>query len=208
MTLEKPVALGFRAGRGGSLVVAITMDDSEPRLVQSTFLATADEGDRLAFEPYHVAFEMAEGKGGEIPEDAVAAVAEGRQRQEVLAVQKLGEIVGRLRGEGWAAKSAALLVNRAGWMTDLLQYSLFDPSHPPVAEGLAVRDAQRSAIERCGIKRVEMDEKSMPEAAQVKLGLSPGGLEARLKALGAGVKPWRKEHRLAGLAAWLAAAAV
>ena len=29
---------------------------------------------------------------------------------------------------------AALLVNRAGWITDLLEHSLSAPEHPPVAE--------------------------------------------------------------------------
>ncbi|MGZ3275591.1 MAG: hypothetical protein ACXU82_01220 [Caulobacteraceae bacterium] len=205
MSLEARVALGFRAGRGGSLVVGVRLDGRGPRVVLSTFLATAEEGDRLALEPYHVAFEIARGSGGAIPADAVA---EGRRRQEVLAADGLAGIVGRLRAEGSEPAVAALLVNRAGWVTDLLQYSLFDPAHPPVAEGLAVRDAFRSAIGRCGLDLVETDEKSLPEAASIKLGLSPGELEGRLKTLGANVKPWRKEQKLACLAAWLAAAAV
>jgi len=201
-----PVALGFRASRGGALVVGVTLDGNEPRLALSTILSTAAEGDRLAFEPYHMAFEMAQG-ASEVSPKARAAVAEGRRRQEALAAEGLHEIIRRLEGEGRHPSVAALLVNRAGWMTDLLQYSLFDPSHPPVAEGLAVRDALRSAIGRCGLELIEMDEKSLPESASLKLGLSPGELEARLKALGGGAKPWRKEHKLACLAAWLAATA-
>jgi len=199
------VALGFRAGRGGSLIVGVGVEAGKPRLVLSSYLATAAEGDRLAYEPYHVAYEMARGSGGAIPAEAVA---EGRRRQEALAAEGLAGIVGKLRREGTEPAAAALLVNRAGWMTDLLQYSLFDPAHPPVAEGLAVRDALRFAVGQCGLDLIEMDEKSLPEAAPIKLGLSPGDVEGRLKALGAGVKPWRKEHKLAALAAWLAAAAV
>jgi hypothetical protein len=200
------IALGLRAGRGGALAVAVAVEGGEPRVALSTRLATAAEGDRLAFEPYHVAFEMAEG-ASEVPAQAAAAVAEGRRRQEILAAEGLQDIVHRLDGEGSRPAAAALLVNRAGWVTDLLRYSLFDPSHPPVAEGLAVRDALRCAIRACGLDLIEIDEKSLPESAQVKLGLSPGELEARLKALGAATKPWRKEHRLACLAAWLAATA-
>ena len=186
--------------------MGVCVDGGEPRLVLSSFLATAAEGDRLAFEPYHVAFEIAQ--RGEGPADAEAAVAEGRRRQQALAVAGLEAVIGRLRDEGREPVAAALLVNRAGWVTDLLQYSLFDPAHPPVAEGLAVRDALRSAFGRSGLDLIEMDEKSLPEAAAIKLGFSAGELESRLKALGAGVKPWRREHKLAALAAWLAAAAV
>jgi hypothetical protein len=204
--MSGPVALGLRAERGGSVVVGVAVDDGEPRLVLSAFLATAAEGDRLAFEPYHVAFELA-GGAREAPADAAAAVAEGRWRQAALAAAGLAEIVARLEGEGRRPAVAALLVNRAGWITDLLHHSLSDPAHPPVAEGLAVRDALRFAIARCGLRIDELDEKSLPEAAAIKLGLTEGELEARLKALGGGAKPWRKEQKLACLAAWVAAAA-
>jgi hypothetical protein len=202
------IALGFRAQRGGAVVLGIALTGGEPRVLLSTLLATAAEGDRLAFEPYHVAFEMAQGAGG-VPAQAAAAVAEGRRRQGVLAAAGLEQIVGPLREAGSRPAIAALLVNRAGWVTDLLEYSLFDPSHPPVAEGLAVRDALRLAIAGCGLDLIELDEKSLPEAAPIELGLSPGELEGRLTALGAAAgRPWRKEQKLACLAAWLAAAAV
>jgi hypothetical protein len=206
--LTGQVALGFRAFRGGSVVVGVALDRGAPRLVLSTVLATAAEGDRLAFEPYHAAFEMARGAGGRVPPEAAAAVAEGRRRQEALAAEVLAAIVGRLRETGRDPAVAALLVNRAGWVTDVLQYSLFDAAHPPVAEGLAVRDALRFAVGRCGLDLIELDEKALVEGAQVKLGLSPGELKGRLAALGADAgTPWRKEQKLAGLAAWLAAAA-
>lgn len=200
------VALGLRAGRGGALAVAVGMQSGEPRLVLSTTIATAAEGDRIAFEPYHVAFEIAGGAKGEVPPEAAAVVADGRRRQEALADEGLHALIGRLQAEGQVPVIAALLVNRAGWITDLLRHSLSDPAHPAVAEGLAVRDAVRLAIDRCGLPRVEMDEKSLQETASARLGLSAAELDGRLTGLGAGMKPWRKEQKLACLAAWLAAA--
>ena len=192
-----PVALGFRAQRGGSVVVAVA---AGPRILLSTFLPTAAEGDRLSLEPYHVAFEM----GREATPESAAAVAEGRRRQDALAAEGLAGLIGQLRAMGCVPVAAALLVNRAGWITDLLGHSLSDPAHPPVAEGLAVRDALRFAFGRCGLDVTEMDEKSLPEAASIKLGLSLGELDARLRAFAA--RPWRKEQKLACLAAWLAVA--
>jgi hypothetical protein len=198
------VSLGFRVFRGGSLVVGVAVDGGEPRVVLSTVLATAAEGDRLALEPYHVAFEMAGGAREASPE-VVAAVAEGRRRQSLMAATELSDILGRLEGGDLKATIGALLINRAGWVTDLLHHVLCDPAHPPFAEGMAVRDALRSAVARQGLDLVEMDEKSLAEAGAIKLGLSPGELEGQLKTLGATTKPWRREHRLACLAAWLAA---
>jgi hypothetical protein len=195
------VGLGFRAGRGGSVVVGVA--GGEPAVVLSTFLATAAAGDRLALEPYHVAAAMARDPQGEAP--ARAAVAEGRKRQDAMAGSGLDAIVRDLEARGLKPAVAALLVNRAGWITDLLEYSLFAPEHPPVAEGLAVRDALRSALGRSGIPIREIDEKSLQEAAASGLRISISEIDARLKGFGTTAgKPWRKEQKLACLAAWLA----
>jgi len=199
------IGLGFRAGRGGSVVVAVAMDASEPRVLLSRFLATAAPGDRLSLEPYHVAAEMGRGRNGGASAKAVAAVAEGRKRQDRLAAAGLDGIVRTLREGGGEPVVAALLVNRAGWITDLLEYSLFAPEHPAVAEGLAVRDALRAAFRASGIEVLETDEKSLQESASKALRLSIAEIDQRLKALGGTAgKPWRKEQKLACLAAWLA----
>jgi hypothetical protein len=203
-----PIGLGFRALKGGGVVVGVAGNGSAPRVVLSTFLATAAEGDRLALEPYRVAAEMAQNLQGGVPSEAAMAVAEGRKRQAELAAKGLDNIVRKLREAGCEPVVAALLVNRAGWITDLLEYSLSWPEHVPVAEGLAVRDALRFAIGRVGIDVAELDEKSLPDFASRELGIPPADLDAGLKAIGAAVgRPWRKEQKLACLAAWVAVAA-
>jgi hypothetical protein len=200
-----PAALGLRAVRGGSVAVAVATDGEAPRVVLSTFLATAAEGDRLAFEPYHMAYEMERGPQGKVSAEAAAAVAEGRRRQAAAAASGLAGLVGTLEDAGCKPVLVALLVNRAGWMTDLLEHSLSAPEHPPVAEGLAVREALRFACARCALPIVEMDEKSLRESASTRLGLSPGEIDVALTGLGATVgRPWRKEQKVACLAAWLA----
>ncbi|HEY2227604.1 MAG TPA: hypothetical protein VGI22_07650 [Xanthobacteraceae bacterium] len=200
-----PIGLGLRALRGGAVVVGVAAEAGQPRVVLSSFLATAAGGDRLSLEPYLVAAEMKRGPNGEASAEAAAAVAEGRKRQDQLAANGLGEIVRKVRDAGCEPIVAALLLNRAGWITDLLAYSLSAPEHPPVAEGLAVREALRFALGRVGVQAVELDEKSLPERASEELGISPADLDARLKALGAEVgPPWRKEQKLACLAAWFA----
>ena len=204
-----PIALGFRAGRGGSVVVGVAADGPLPRVVLSTYLATAAEGDRLAFEPYQVAYEMPRGEGGGPTAEAAAAVAEGRSRQAALAATGLAALLDRLRREGFRPAVAALLINRAGWMTDLLEHSLSAPEHPPVAEGLAVRAALRTAFAGLGLDVVEMDEKSLRESASLKLPLSSSQIDIQLNAFGATVgRPWRKEQKASCLAAWVAATAL
>ena len=183
------IVLGLRAQKGGAVIVALSLAADGPRLLLSDFLPTAAEGDRLAFEPYAVAAEMD-------LNEAATAVAEGRKRQDDMAAQGLRAIIGRLEEKPVAA---ALLVNRAGWITDLLGYSREWAEHIPVAEGLAVREALRFAVARSGLKLVELDEKSLPDRA------AQAGIDAGLTALGkVTAKPWRKEQKLACLAAWVA----
>src|SRR4051812_12135991 len=158
-----PLAIGFRALKGGAVAVGVAADDDVPRVLFSTFLATADEGDRLSLEPFHVAAEMERCPDGAPSSEAAAAVAEGRRRQDAAAAAGLEVILRQLDKGGNAPVVAALLINRAGWVTDLLSYSLAFADHPPVAEGLAVRDALRAALSRLGIPVSEVDEKSLLE---------------------------------------------
>ena len=202
------IGLGFRALKGGGVVVGVAADGAAPRVVLSTFLATASDGDRLALEPYRVAAEIAQAFYGRASAEPAAAVDEGRKRQRELAAAVMENIVRTLQAKGCEVAVAALLVNRAGWITDLLEYSLSWREHAPVAEGLAVRDALRFAIGNVGLDVVEFDETSLPDLASKDLGMSPADLNASLKALGAPVgRPWRKEQKLACLAAWVAVAA-
>lgn len=202
------VVLGVRGQRGGGVVVALAMESAEPRVLMSRFLATATEGDRISMEPYHAAAEMPRLKDGSASAAAKAAVAKGRKRQEALAISGLREITTILKGQGYAVDEASLLVNRAGWMDDLLAYSLMDTGHPPVAEGLSVREALRVAFNRLHLEVSEIDEKSLPDLASQVLGLTAGAIEVRLKELGASAgRPWRKEQKLACLAAWVTCAA-
>lgn len=89
---------------------------------------------------------------------APRAVAEGRRRQEQPAAQGLNSIVRALDDARYSRAFAALVVNRAGRVTDLLQYSSSSPEQLPVAEGLAVRDAIRFAFKKCRIEAAELDE--------------------------------------------------
>ena len=201
--------LGLRAFRGGAVAVAVSVEKGEPRILLSTILATSTDDDRLSREPYHVAVEMARGPDGKASAEAAAAVTEGRRCQDALATQSLQDIVRQLKEMGHEPALAALIVNRAGWVTNLLDYSLAWPDHAPVAEGLAVRDALRAALSASGIETIEYDEKILHDLAPHTLNMWPAEIDAHLKAMGTTAgKPWRKEQKLACLAAWMAMGAL
>ena len=199
--------LGLRAFKGGAVVVGIVLEEKEPRVVLSSVLETGAPHDRVSLEPYRMAADMPPGRDGRASPEAAAIVVEGRRRQDERATEGLQSMTHRLDAAGYKVVVAALLVNRAGWITDLLEYSRAWAEHVPVAETLAVRDALRFAVDRCGIELVEMDEKSLSDVAVQTLSLPSAEMDARLKALGMPVgRPWRKEQKLAGLSAWIALA--
>jgi hypothetical protein len=197
-------AIGLRAHKGGAVAVGVCVEHGEPRVILSTTLETGMADDRLSFEPYRLAAEMARSPTGRATDEMMAVVAEGRRRQEQRAIEGLRAIVQQLDTAACKPVAIALLVNRAGWVTDLLDYSLAWAEHVPVAEALAVRDALRAAATRCGIDSIELDEKTLPELAAQMLEQRSGAIDLKLKDLGLAMgKPWRKEQKLACLAAWL-----
>jgi hypothetical protein len=202
-----PIGLGFRALKGGGVVVGVVVDEGDPRVILSTFLPTAAEGDRLALEPYRIAYEMKRGPDGEASTEAAAAVAEGTNakaswRQRVWAISSVG------CGTRDASRSLRRCSSIAPVGSPTLAYSLSWPDHVPIAEGLAVRDALRFACGRCRVEVAEIDEKSLHEVASKQLRLSPHDIDIRLKSLGAtSDRPWRREQKLACLSAWITVAA-
>lgn len=205
---EKPsAALGLRGQKGGAVVVGVMLERGEPRLLLSRFMQTHAEGDSYSLAPYEAAVRAAQESSDAPMVAAARIIQEGCERQKQLAALGLKQIREELKAAGHSTLTVALLINRAGWITDLLEYSLGWPEHVPVAENLAVRDAFRSAARELALAMTEVDEKSLMELGAQSLGTGVQELEEKLKALGAAVgPPWRKEQKLACLAAWMSLA--
>jgi hypothetical protein len=190
--------------KGGAVVVGVVADEGAPRAVCSTFLATSDEDDRLTLEPYAVGLALVSKAEAGNTEEAIEAVAVGRKRQEGLAQSGLKLLLHSLRNDGFEPLLAALLVNRAGWVSDLESYGLSSPEHAAVAEGLAVREALRKAARANEIWLEDIDEKSLRNSVAEKFNISAAAVDAVLKGAGKAMgRPWRKEQKLAFLAAWV-----
>jgi hypothetical protein len=197
--------IGFRAIRGGCVVVALNIVGGQPKMVLSSFLHTATDGDRLSLEPYSVAAELMRAKPDTALSDLEGMIADARARQNQQAFKGLAEMLDRMKMSATDRISVGLLVNRAGWITDQLSHSLSAPEHPAIAEGLAVRDALRFACDQVGLGVAELDEKTLGESAQTILDKPSSDIDATIKLLGQDAgKPWRKEQKLACLAAWMA----
>lgn len=200
----RPVTLGLRAMKGGAAMICVEANATSPRAVFSTFLATSEGSDRLSFEPYTLGFELAASDDAGSNERAIDAVKTGTKRQVGFAKKNLEAKLIALKSDGFSVGGAGLLVNRAGWVTDLIEYGLSSPEHAAVAEGLSVRDALRSAMRALKLSWIEIDEKSIESSVGDLFSISPSEINTMLKRAGKEVgRPWRTEQKLAYLAAWL-----
>lgn len=203
--MSAAAAIGFRGHMGWVAAVAVSLEDGAPRLVHSSIIATAEEGDRIAREPYHVAAGWEGAVKVPQPKDPAAVVARGKKAQLKLATAGIAEIIGLLKVQKLRIASAAVLATR-GLPADNLEHALSHQAHVPVAESASVRNAVRAACGALKIKWADVDEKSIYAVAQECLGLAEPQIKRTLTALGAGIKPWAQDQKLCVLAAWLALA--
>jgi hypothetical protein len=185
-------------------VAAVAVAESEDGivLVHSSIVATADEGDRIAKEPYHVAAGWDGLTRVLPPPDPAAVVAQGRQTQERMASQAVAGIVAELTMRQLTVAGGAVLATR-GLRLYSLQEALSHHAHVHVAEGMAVRDAVRFALEENKISSREFDQKSLYVEGAKALKLTEAGLKQKLIALGGRAKPWTQDQKLCALGAWL-----
>jgi hypothetical protein len=199
-------ALGLRAHMGWAAAVAVTLEGAAPRLVHSSIIMTAPDGDRIAKEPYHVAAGW-DGLTRVAPHpDPAAAVAQGRKTQERMASQAIAEIVAELKAQKLKVAAGAVLATRGLQMYDLAD-ALSHHAHVHVAEGMAVRDALRFALKANKIAAREFDQKSLYAEGGKTLKLTEARLKQTLVDLKGTAKPWTQDQKLCALAAWLALAA-
>lgn len=203
MSRSDIAALGFRAHMGWVAAVGVTLEGSAPRLVHSSIVKTADDGDRIAKEPYHVAAGW-DGLSRVPPHpDPKAAIAEGRKRQARLATRAIADIVRMIEAQKFKTVAGGVLATRA-WLGHDLAGILGSHEHVRVYESEAVREAVRAGLKANGIKAQDVEEKSLYVVAANTLNRSEGRLKTILNNLrGDAPGPWRQDQKLAALAAWL-----
>lgn len=189
-------AVGFRHHTGWAVLVAITLVDGEPVVLDRRRVQMVDE-DRAA---YHLAAERwgANAEKAEVLLDRVTREAVDGAASAVAATAD------ELAAAGHTLTAAGLGSGRT-----LPPLASILRSHPLLhtAEGELYRDALEEGASRNHLRITVAPLKTvLPYAAGV-LGEDEGSLTRTLAALGKSLgPPWQKDHREAALLAWLALA--
>ncbi len=205
--MAQTVCVGFKAHMGWLNAVAVAVratPDTAPKnlpvAVDARRIDFAGGQPREVGEPYHAAGGWRGARRVTAPADPAAVVARGRAAQARALDRQLRAYQQALAGLGFQWRRAVVLTGRGRLGGDLSRL-LASHAQIHVAEGEAVREGLRAALDALSVRATDQDEKDV-------LGLAVTALQVAdpLRMLAAGPRGagvWRKEERLIALAAWL-----
>jgi hypothetical protein len=187
-----PAALGFTVKSGWASAVVIGGTAADPELVAAERLELSDPEDADARQPFHDGFSTMREDGPALTRLLASVKTFGRRevRNWIRAQQKTGY---NLCGSG------------------IVVGSLIDPrtignEHIRIhaMEGQLFRGVIADACEAENLPRVIVRERDLLQQAKTALRMPEAHIENRLAGMGKGRDgPWRAEHKLAALGAWL-----
>jgi hypothetical protein len=188
------VALGFSVHSGWAVAVALQLLASEPLVLLRRQVTLADPRIPGSKQPYHAGEFLPLPEAQRIFERCRASTAE-------LSLQELASLKRELQTH--TIRCAAMLTTsqrRPGTVAEIRRVH----SWMHAAEGQFFREAIMTAAESLGMPVAEMPERDVVFEATSVFGMGESDLQLRLTQLGQAVgRPWRKDEKLAALAAWL-----
>ncbi len=192
----KQAAVGFRAHSGWTAMVAVSLDETSPRVLLRQRPHLVKKFTYEFRQPYHSAekISLAEGR---------SFVSFVRAEARNLAYKAIRAAQASLREERYEVKFCALLLASGRPLPGLPQILA---SHALIhaADGELFREALLHASRRCGFETFTAKDGALLERASHSLSLQKEELVHRLGDLGAELgPPWTQDEKFAALAAWL-----
>jgi hypothetical protein len=192
----KHVAIGVRIHSGWGVLVAVSIDGDTLELVERAQVTLADGTMRGGRQPYHFAEKLEICEAQTYLEDYAAA-------SERMALEAMGGIVQRLKGQGYRTMGCGLLT-ASGRLLPTLPAILASHALIHTAEGEFFRNAIRAACQRLGIPVRGYRQRDLDVRVTSFFGGDTGGIQEGIKSLGrAWGPPWTSDHKMAALAACL-----
>jgi hypothetical protein len=180
-------ALGFRIKTGLAIAVIVERAADEIRVADRRLVSLAEPGNEASRFVHHAALDLPEAEGAAATRRLVAAARK-------VAAREMSALLDEVHG-----------VKRAG----IVVGSLTDPSRIAGAhmrahalEGKLYRELVVDALEGTGIRTMILVERGAYEHVAGGIGEPAKELRERIASLGANVKPWRAEEKLATLAGY------
>jgi hypothetical protein len=189
------VAFGMKAHSGWAALVVLGARDGELAVVDRRRIELVEE--EWAKQPYHAAEELE-------TKPAQDLVERGIETARRIAVREMRAAVRREKERKNEVMACAVLVGDAmpDWSTDEILAVHFRMHK---AEGVLFRDVLIRAAKACGLRPLEIPEKTLAKDAEKALGSRASRLARTVAALGKSIgPPWGKDQKNAALAAMIA----
>lgn len=196
-------SIGIAAHMGWVASAVVALGGPKPRILRTDRIETADPTDREALEPYHVAGGFDGLARVPIPDDPGMVVDRGLQKQRSSTLNNLQALFATLADASIQIKYAGVLTGR-GKAAPTLVKALGSHTQIHISEGLAVRACVTQCLESLGVVVKPIDQKTLFDAAYETLQCTEAEIMKTLSGLTPEVEgSWRKEDKLAAVAAWI-----
>jgi hypothetical protein len=197
MSASRPAAaLGFAPHSGWAALVAIGLDQGEPRVLLRSRVEMFDPRRPESKQPYHAVEELAVA-------DAARRLERWMATAQDMARAAIEEAVTRLAGEGWRVTAGGIL-DSSGRRGVSLEAILASHALIHTADGDHYREALTDGLERSGLRVSRVAAKGLDAMAASRLRRPAAGLPQAVKALGKQVgPPWGADQKSAALLAWM-----
>ena len=188
-------AIGFRVHSGWAAMVAVSLEDGVPVVLQRRKLLLVKTFSYTFRQPYHTAEKMPLG-------DAAGFVRRVETESRELALSGLRALEKELESVDYKVRDCALLLASG---RKLPEFEKILASHALIhtADGELFRESIRHACMRAKLPLAVIKERDLLAAASKKLNKRPEFLTRSIAALGKSLgPPWTQDEKLAALAAW------
>ena len=188
-------AIGFRVHSGWAAMVAVSLEDGVPVVLQRRKLLLVGTFSYTFRQPYHTAEKMPLGDASEFVR---GVEIESRE----LALSGLHALEKELDSADYKVRGCALLLASG---RKLPEFEKILASHALIhtADGELFREAIRHCCARAKLPLAAIKERELLAAAAKRLNKRPEFLNRQVAALGKSVgPPWTQDEKLATLAAW------
>ena len=189
-------AIGFRVHSGWAAMVAVSLKDGVPVVLQRRKLLLVKTFSYTFRQPYHTAEKMP-------PGDASEFVRGVEIESRELALSGLHALEKELDSADYKVRGCALLLASG---RKLPEFEKILASHALIhtADGELFREAIRHCCARAKLPLSVIKERELLAAASKRLNKRPEFLNGQVAALGKSLgPPWTQDEKLATLAAWL-----
>ena len=197
--MSEAAAFGFRAHSGWAAAVAVAGSPDRPVVLERRRIETADPAIPGSRQPYHAAERL----GFERADTLIRQCHDSSMR---LAMRAVSAMLAQLEQSGLTVVGSGILFASGRPLPDLAA-TLRSHALIHTAEGEFFRDVLVRASEHCSLHVTKVKEREIWDRGTSVFRVPSADLQQRIDGLGRSLgPPWRRDEKLASLAAWIALA--